>query len=685
MSTGSTRRKSKIFLAFFLIFIFSYILINFVNAIIVGRLVVLPPYYARLSILIDGVECPETNSYCPGQTVYITNKLESLRNFNLTGNLSTSINNTINQEIHRETWDINLSVGEVVYKSTNYTIQETDEAGTYKIFSNFKFDGNSTNSTCKFRVKKGIGTLYRYPTWISDTLPPGGSKIYPAGIQLWLDEACNSTNAKLNKTTGITGDWISLSPDIVHLIPDFINSTDVNITVPPLTPEGVYDNGTIYAYADGQSVNVRLNITVSYFDFRLKVTVLNKKVCEGNDIDARINITKIFPPEAVRVNITYRIVDINDTVYDEGKYQDYLINDNETIILSTLRAPSLTGNYIFLVILERNLTLVQAYDTFEVISCPTLTTETGGGGGGGGPGEEVLPSKVYNLTLNVSDTILTVLLGNKTSFIATVSNKGIETVKSVRISIEGIPNEWISVFPSTKDIRPGEEEKYMVIINVPNTTETGVYKLNVKATDEVESNTEILTLIIGRNLKEIADLLLKELERVKAESEKALLIKKCLDVSVMNTFYDDSVYAMEQGKEEYKKGDYEKAIVWFEHTILTGEKVVQTANMIIDMELKTSNTSKILIPSFLKPEEQFRLAETYLVEKNYEKICDPINILRKFVLLGLIFWSIIILILIILLIISIIYYKKMRRRKKERMLKEAKKRIERIPPAEEQT
>jgi hypothetical protein len=685
LSTGSTRRKSKIFLAFFLIFIFSYILINFVNAIIVGRLVVLPPYYARLSILIDGVECPETNSYCPGQTVYITNKLESLRNFNLTGNLSTSINNTINQEIHRETWDINLSVGEVVYKSTNYTIQETDEAGTYKIFSNFKFDGNSTNSTCKFRVKKGIGTLYRYPTWISDTLPPGGSKIYPAGIQLWLDEACNSTNAKLNKTTGITGDWISLSPDIVHLIPDFINSTDVNITVPPLTPEGVYDNGTIYAYADGQSVNVRLNITVSYFDFRLKVTVLNKKVCEGNDIDARINITKIFPPEAVRVNITYRIVDINDTVYDEGKYQDYLINDNETIILSTLRAPSLTGNYIFLVILERNLTLVQAYDTFEVISCPTLTTETGGGGGGGGPGEEVLPSKVYNLTLNVSDTILTVLLGNKTSFIATVSNKGIETVKSVRISIEGIPNEWISVFPSTKDIRPGEEEKYMVIINVPNTTETGVYKLNVKATDEVESNTEILTLIIGRNLKEIADLLLKELERVKAESEKALLIKKCLDVSVMNTFYDDSVYAMEQGKEEYKKGDYEKAIVWFEHTILTGEKVVQTANMIIDMELKTSNTSKILIPSFLKPEEQFRLAETYLVEKNYEKICDPINILRKFVLLGLIFWSIIILILIILLIISIIYYKKMRRRKKERMLKEAKKRIERIPPAEEQT
>lgn len=684
MSTGSIRRKSKIFLVIFLIFIIFYILFNFVNAIIVGRLVVPPLYYARLSILIDNVECPGTNSYCPGQTVYITDKLENVRNFNISGNLTTFILNTNNQEIHRETWQINLSVGDVVYRNTNYTIQEKDEAGTYKIFSNFTFNGNSTNSTCRFRVKKGIGTLYRYPVQISDTISPGGSKVYPAGIQLWLGEACNSTNAKLNKTTGVPGDWVSFSPDIVHLVPDFINSTDVNITVPSLTPEGVYDNGTIYAYADGQSVNVRLNITVSYFDFHLNVTVQDKKVCEGNNVNARVNITKIFPPEAVMVNITYRIVDINGTVYDERKYQDYSINDNETIISSTLLSPSSTGNYTFLVILQRNLTLVQAYDIFEVISCPTLTTETGGGGGGG-PGEKALPSKVYNLTLNVSDAILTVILGNKTSFIATVSNKGTETVKSVKISIEGIPNELISIFPSTKDILPGEEEKYMVIINVPNTTETGVYRLNVKATDEVESNTEILTLIIGKNLREIADLLLKELERIKTESERALLIKKCLDITTMNALYEDSMYAMEQGKEEYGKEDYEKAIAWFEHAILTGEKVVQVADIVIDMELKTLNTSKILIPSFFKSKEQFTLAESYLIEKNYEKICDPIIKLRKFVLVGLIFWPIIILILIILLIISIVYFRKMRKQKKEKILFKAKERIEKIPPAEEQT
>ena len=679
MSTGLTRRKNKIFLEIFLFFIFFYVFINFVNAIIVGRLVVPPPYYTRLSILIDGVECPETNSYCLGQNVYIINKLENVRSFNLTGNLSTLINNTNNQEIHRETWDVNLSIGGVEYRSTNYTIKDTDEPGMYRIFSIFNFNGNSTNSTCKFRVKKGIGTLYRYPPVITDTISPGESKLYPSAIQLWLSEACNGTNVILNKSTGEPGDWVSLSPGIVYLTPDFINSTNVNITVPPLTPEGVYDNGTIFAYAGDQSVNVRLNITVSYFDFHLKVTVLNKKVCEGNNVDARVNITKILPPGAVRVNMTYQIIDINGTIYDEKKDYDVLITENETITSSTLRAPSLTGNYIFLVSLERNLTLVKAYDNFEVISCPLPTTQTGGGGGGGGPGEKVLPPKMYNITLNVSDTILTVILGNKTSFIATVKNGGSEVVKSVKISIEGIPKEWINVFPSVKDVYPGEEEKYMVTISVPSTTEAGIYRLKVKATDEVESNTVILTLIVGKDLKEIADLLLKEIEKIKTEAERSLLIKKCLDVSAMKTFYDDAEYAIGRGKEEYKKEDYEEAITWFRFAILAEETVVQRVDMTLEMELRTSNSSKILIPPFIDSKEQFLLAGNYLAEKNYEKICDPIEKIRRFVLAGLIFWPIMVVVLIILMIILLIYYRIIKRRKREKILMEAKKRIERIP------
>ncbi|MDI6826524.1 MAG: NEW3 domain-containing protein [Candidatus Aenigmarchaeota archaeon] len=683
MSTGSTR-KSKIFLVFFLLFLILYffnVLIN-VKAIIVGRLRIPPPFGAKLSILIDNEECLETKSYCPGEVVYITNKLENVGSVNLTGNLSTSILNTTNKEIHHENWNIDLSVDEVEYRNTNYTVQYKDERGIYSIVSNFTFDGNLTSSTCKFKVKKGIGILRRFPAWIIDTIPPGRSKVYPSGIQLWLDDACNSTNATLNTTTGIPGQWVFLSPDTLYLTPDTVNSTDLNITIPPLTPEDIYDNGTIFAYADNQIVSVGLNITVSYTDFRLNVTVLNKKVCQGSNVDARVNITKILPPEDVTVNMTYQVVDINGTVYNEKKDYDVLITENETIVTSILSAPTSMGNYRFLTTLSRNLTSVQAYDTFEVISCPLHTTPTGGPGAIG-PGKEILPLGKYNLTLNVSDTILTVILGNKTSFIATVNNTGTETVESVKILIEGIPTEWISVFPDINNIFPGEAEKYLVVIDVPSDAEIGVYKLRVKASDEVESNTVVLTLVIGRNPKEIADLLLKELEKIKAEAERALLVEKCLDVTIMKTFYDDADYAIGRGKEEYEHENYEKAVTWFGYAMPMLERVVYKVDIALEMELKTSNSSKILIPPFFDPEEQFRLAGNYLTEKNYEKICDPIQRIRRFILVGLIFWPLIVIMSIILVIMFIIYYRIKRRSERERILMEAKERIEKIPPVEE--
>lgn len=680
MSTGSITRKNKVFLVIFLL-LFSYVFINLVNAIIVGRLIVPSSVYARLSILIDDEQCVE-KSYCPGQTVKITDKLENLRNVNLIGNLTTIILNTTNQEIHRETWAVNLSVGEVLYKNTNYTVQEKDERGLYRVISNFTFGGNFSDSTCRFRVKKGIGTLFRYPDVITGTIPPGRSKIYPAGIQLWLDEACNSTNAYLNTTTGIPSEWVSFFPNTVHLTPSIINTTDVNITVPPITPEGVYDNGTIFAYADGQSVNVRLNITVSYVDFLLKVTLPNKKVCEGNSIDAIVNITKILPPEDVNVNLTYKIVDVNGTTYDERRDQNFTINENETIILSTLRPPSITGNYIFLVTLEHNLTLVSAYDTFDVDSCPVTTIPNIINPPIQPPEEEILPSKVYNITLNVSDTILTVILGNRTSFFATVNNTGTEVVKSVKISIEGIPNEWITVYPSTKDIQPRIAEKYIIIINVPNTTDVGVYKLNVKATDGVESNTVVLTLVIGRNYKEISDLLLEELEKIKIEAERALLIKKCLNISIVEISYNDAEYAMTKGKEEYEKGEYEKAIDWYEYAMVTFTKVIQNVDIILEIELRNSNASKFLIPPFFKPEEQFRMVREYITLKNYEKICEPVVRIRRYILAGLIFWPMMFILLIILLILLVLYLRKHRKQKREVVLTEAKERIEKVPSTE---
>ncbi len=691
------RRKYEIFLLFFFLFLFFFLYSNnpffhgFVGAITIGgKINIAPPFNLKLSILIDNEECP-TKNYCPGQIVDITNKLENLGSNNLIGNLSTSILNTTSQEIHNEKWsNIGLLSTEVEYFKTNYTIQEKDEPGIYSIRSNFTSDENFTDSTCIFRVNKGIGTSRRSPGEIADTIQPNTTKnyTYPDNIQLWLEDACNSTTATLNTTKGIPGEWVSFSQNNLYLNP--YNATDFSITIPPDTPEGVYDNGSIFIYADNpygedKVREIRLNIIVSYTDFRLnvKVPTESKIICQGGSVNAKINITKIYPPEEVKVNMTYQIVDYDWVVYKEKKDDDISIIENETILSSTLAVPSSTGKYRFLAKLERRSAVKQAYDTFEVISCPT-TTETPTGGGGGGRKEEILKLEVYKIILNVSDEILTVITGNKTSFIASVNNTGTEVARSIMISVDGIPPGWISVFPSTDNIYPGEIGKYLVVIEVPTNAETGIYKLNVKAMDGTESNTVIITLVIGRNPKEIADLLLTELEKFRSDAKRSLSVKDCIDTTIIKTVYDDAEYAVEKGKEEYNNKNYEKAVSWFEYAIPVEKKVVDKVDITLEMELGTSNTSKVLIPPFFKTEEQFQLAGTYLKEKNYEKICDPLDRIKRFILIGLIFWPAMVVILIILIITTIIYYRIKRRRERAKILQEVKERLKKIPLPEDQ-
>lgn len=295
---------------------------------------------------------------------------------------------------------------------------------------------------------------------------------------------------------------------------------------------------------------------------------------------------------------------------------------------------------------------------------------------GHGVAQETISTESQNLKLSLSDELLTVIARNKTSFSATVNNTGTETIESVNISIEGIPKEWISVFPPIKDIFPEEVEKYLVVIDVPRNADSGIYQLRVKATDKVESNTENLTLIIGRNLKEIADLLLKELEGIKAESEKTLLIKKCLDITVIKTFHDDAELAFESGMKEYENKNYEKAINWLIYVIPVEEKVVSKADMTIKTELDTINMSKIFMLPFFKPEEQFRLSRIYLEEKNYEKICDSILEIRRFIMFNLLFWPGIIIFFVILFIVLFIFYKRKKEEKRTMILLRVKERLE---------
>ena len=619
------------------------------------------------------------DGYCPPEQVNITNKLDNVGDLNVTGDLTVKIFDPDGTEVYTNTWtDIEILVGETQYYNAYYTVQETDKASAYIVGSNFSYDGKFSYSERNFKVKIGIGTLIASPRRIEETIAP--DKYKNKTLALWLVDACEDTTAILSKSTGDVGDWVTFSDDRVFLpATGDLNTSIATITVPSDTPEGTY-YGTIFVDADGQRIPINLIINVSLIDFFVNVTVPpeRKEVCPGEGVYAGVNITKYYPNETVNITIFYQILDSLGIVLDE---ENETLEINETpLLINTpiLIVPaSATPNfYTFLVTVKYNLSFVQDSDIFEVISCipPPPPPTPPGPGPGPTPGPPA-PPPVQAITLKLSTDLLTVFLGNRTSFIAYVENIGTGIVKSIKITVEGIPSDWINIFPLTSDINPGSVEEYLIIINVPKDAEIGFYDLEVQAVDGVESEIRTLKLIVGRNPKEIADLLLIELDRIRADANESLAIEECIDITVIKTIHHDAELAREKGLEEYKKENYARAINWFEHAIPVHKKVVYEVDITLEIEIETSNVSRIVIPPMFNAEEQFLLAGSYLDEKNYQEICDPIVKIRNFIMIGLIFWPAIIIFFVILFIFFIIFYRRSRRREREKTLERVRKRL----------
>ena len=289
---------------------------------------------------------------------------------------------------------------------------------------------------------------------------------------------------------------------------------------------------------------------------------------------------------------------------------------------------------------------------------------------------ETLEYPKYTLTTRMSKNLLTVITGNKTSFMAFVNNTRTETVDLVKILIEGIPLNWTNIMPLMSDIPPGETQEYLVTINVPIKTETGIYRLSVKAKNGFESEAKNLTLIMGQNPKEIADLLLTELNKVKIPAKDSLVVKDCIDIPTIQTSYNDAEVAYENGMREYNIGNYISAISWFEYALPVYEQVVSRVDVILRVEIETNNKSKFIVPPGVHPEDQLNQAEIYFSGKEYDKICDPIVKIRNLIMMGFVFWPGLIILLIVLMILCGIFYKKKREREKGRIIKEVKKRLE---------
>jgi len=604
--------------------------------------------------------------------------LENFGNINVSGNFTHRIFNTTSGLVNQDDWpNLNFSMHEIVYINTPYDVKSEDEIGIFTITGNYSYDNDYSPARCNFWIYKGIGNLLVHEDKLLFLIPPGKSKVYDPPLGLSLQYACNNVTVKMNASSDEPGNWTSFNPPEILLLPTGeANSTEVNVTVPMDKDLGPY-YGWIYADADGQQVKINLTVVVTVLDFYIKTRIPEdkKEVCQGDLIYADVNVTKIAPPGKIDFNMTYQIL-------NEGKViaeirENLTLNDtfNSTIRVPILTVPSDAplGEYTFLSHLEHDQVFFESADKFKVNYCEKPKPPEGGGGGGVGGRPPVIPKS--QLMLNLSTNLLSVTTGNSTSFVATVENTGNTAVKDVKISVEGIPSEWVETIPLVITILGKGTQGYLVIINVPIDAKVGVYRLKVQATDDVKSNSENLTLVIGTNIKEIVDLMLIEYQKLLKEATQSLTVEDCMDVTVVKTMHEDSQYAFEKGLQEYEKKNYVQAINWFEYAIPLEQKVIARIDINIEMELVAYNSSKIIIPPFYKPEEQFIRAQAYLEEKNYEDVCDPIENIRKFIMVGLVFWPGILIVIVLVIIVSVVFYRHKRRRERARILEEVRKRL----------
>ncbi|MEM5793249.1 MAG: hypothetical protein QXY45_02730 [Candidatus Aenigmatarchaeota archaeon] len=619
--------------------------------------------------------------YCKNETATTYYIVENTGLYDAVGNLSIFISNPSGNIIFSDQWNnIELRVGES--KSFQSTIQFTDEnsTGYYPIQGFFGFMDleNLTrwdNETSFIRLNEGPGILTASPPQIERTIKRGDSVL--ENIYVWLRYSCESGVVIITKSDDQVGNWTKISRQSLLVSSNNINSTTLNITIPEDTPVGNYF-GYVYLRMEDQQINIPVIIHVIRRDFELKVRVISqeKTVCLGDPATAIINVTKSNLPGELLMNMTYQAIDSNSLIVD-NKTEQILISDSieKTSVLNIPFTAS-AGLYTFLATVQYEEITEQSYDFFEVIDCRPKP-EIGGGGGGGAP-LSVRPPLNYSMEIEVSTNIIPTIPGKEEIFTVKVKNTGNLDLKSVKLSIDGLPSTWVTVIPNDVDIIHSMSQEYLVILKIPPNAVPGKYEMKIKAVGKIESETKKVVVIIGNSLDDLADRMLEEMEKRRSVAMRVKKLQKCLDISDLMINFDEAEKAREMGLSDYKSKNYEKSVRWFQIAINNYEKMINIADLKIEVKIDYLSNDKIgIFPIFGIKKQLDVLKANYLV-RNYENLCEPIINSNKLKIVSFVSWLLIISIIISLLIIIILYLKKRRMLKRAEILEKVKERIEKI-------
>ncbi|MCX8179027.1 MAG: NEW3 domain-containing protein [Candidatus Aenigmarchaeota archaeon] len=627
------------------------------------------------NILIDAR--PSSSSYCPGDVINITNNVTNIGNNQTVFRLDQKIFDQYSVLYTNETWYNQqiLPMQQNFYYMTKL-VGDNEIAGMYTVITNLTSPINSTLHETNFRIKQKYGTLVSSPSFIEKTVFPGDFIV--EDLYLWLLFPCYGTNVRLN-VTGDISNWVYFSANPVYLSPETWNYTRIGVFI-DLPWNTIPRDYTGYIIAEIKNevtmyIPVTIHVqTTAIFDVQTEVISQHKEVCQGSDVTAKVNLLKVFPPEPIDVNMTY-IIEYAGNKYSERRETIAVLDTLEKFVTLKLPLNSPEGIYTFYSILDVSTSNwavnISSSDTFNVVLCQQPPPVAGGTPGGG---QSFPLEEKKEIFLNVSRYKITGIVGNLSSFFVTVKNNGMQDVTNIKLQIDGIPLEWITVSPYKVDkIDKGQSADFVVFIKTPLDAKTGVYPFSIKAKNSVESNKENLVFLLSQDEKSLTELLFQESEKYRQNANRTLGMN-CIDLSELKVKFQESEKIRELAIDAMLKGEYKKSQEFFLKIISDYESINLKANLLMKERLLGLNMIKIF-PFASSITEARDMAEINMKENQYEYFCENVNKIAKYnsySLAEIIFLSII---LILSAWFGYSRYKKMKERRFEEKLKDIKQRL----------